>query len=166
MYFSPTHCSLHLYSHHFTHTNSIRNAYRGRIISPDESDAAQIRTPKVTSFLRDVALRDLAVHATHAACVDGRGDVYQWGDGFFAQESASASGDRKPVLTLRGKVRVPIPAPLHVAELSYVARRTSRRCRSRNPAYSRFRLLARCMSYRHRQILRHARALLRHGGAR
>jgi len=103
----------------FTRTNSIRNAYRGRIISPDESDAAQIRTPRVTSFLRDVALRDLAVHASHAACVDGRGDVYQWGDGFFAQESASASGDRKPVLTLRGKVRVPIPVPLHVAEPSY-----------------------------------------------
>ena len=76
--------------------------YRGRIISPDESDGAQIRTPRVASFLRDVALRDLAVHAAHAACVDGRGDVYQWGDGFFAQ--TSGSGDRKPVLTLRGKV--------------------------------------------------------------
>ncbi len=59
----------------------------------------------MASFLRDVALRDLAVHATHAACVDGRGDVYQWGDGFFGQQSESASGDRKPVLTLRGKVR-------------------------------------------------------------
>jgi hypothetical protein len=81
--------------------------YRGRIISPDESDAAQLRTPRVASFLQDVALRDLAVHVAHAACVDGRGDVYQWGDGYFAQESASASGDRKPILTLRGKVRSP-----------------------------------------------------------
>lgn len=78
---------------------------RARIISPDESDATQIRTPKVASFLQDVALRDLAVHAAHAACVDGRGDVYQWGDGFFAAER-SASGDGKPVLTLRGKVRI------------------------------------------------------------
>jgi hypothetical protein len=52
-----------------------------------------------------VALRDLAVHAAHAACVDGRGDVYQWGGGFFAAEQ-SASGDGKPVLTLRGKVRL------------------------------------------------------------
>jgi len=74
---------------------------RARIISPDTSDAVQIRTPAVASFLRDVALRDLAVHASHAACVDGRGDVYQWGDGFFS--GRFASGDRKPILTLRGK---------------------------------------------------------------
>ena len=97
-----------LRAHQLQH--EIRNlGYRGRIISPGESDGAQIRTPKVASFLRDVALRDLAVHAAHAACVDGRGDVYQWGDGFFAQESAP--GDRKPVLTLRGKVRL-IPVSL------------------------------------------------------
>lgn len=85
---------------------------RAHIISPDASDAAQIRSPAVASFLQDVALRDLAVHATHAACVDGRGDVYQWGDGFFGQRSASASGDDrlgKPVLTLQGKVRAPPP---------------------------------------------------------
>jgi hypothetical protein len=66
----------------------------------------QIRTPAVASFLQDVALRDLAVHATHAVCVDGRGDVYQWGDGFFEQKSAS--DDRKPLLTLQGKVCPPL----------------------------------------------------------
>ncbi|KAH9989777.1 regulator of chromosome condensation 1/beta-lactamase-inhibitor protein II [Russula vinacea] len=81
---------------------------RAHIISPDASDAAQIRTPAVASFLQDVALRDLAVHATHAACVDGRGDVYQWGDGFFGGQpsaaAAAASGDdRKAMLTLQGK---------------------------------------------------------------
>ncbi|KAI0003218.1 regulator of chromosome condensation 1/beta-lactamase-inhibitor protein II [Russula compacta] len=82
---------------------------RAHIISPDASDAVQIRTPAVASFLRDVALRDLAVHATHAACVDGRGDVYQWGDGFFfgqGQQQPPAPGgpaDRMPVLTLKGK---------------------------------------------------------------
>lgn len=114
VYFSPTRCcSLTAFILPFlcTHANSTRKyeilGHRGHIISPDESDAAQIRTPRVASFLRDVALRDLAVHAAHAACVDGRGDVYQWGDGFFAQ--GSASGDRKPVLTLRGKVRVSFP---------------------------------------------------------
>ena len=72
----------------------------------------QIRTPAVASFLQDVALRDLAVHATHAACVDGRGDVYQWGDGFFGQQpeqSVSSDDDRKPVLTLQGKVRAKTP---------------------------------------------------------
>ncbi|KAH9039401.1 RCC1/BLIP-II [Lactarius hengduanensis] len=74
---------------------------RSRIISPGASDAAQIRTPAAASFLQDVALRDLAVHATHAVCVDGRGDVYQWGDGFFGHHPASADGT--PVLTLRGK---------------------------------------------------------------
>lgn len=44
--------------------------------------------------------------------------MYQWGDGFFGARSASVSGDdrkKKPVLTLRGKVRfffrVPAPAP-------------------------------------------------------
>jgi hypothetical protein len=68
----------------------------------------QIRTPVTASFLSDVALRDLAVHATHAVCVDGRGDVYQWGDGFFGGGQIT-SGDRKPVLTLRGKVR---PCPM------------------------------------------------------
>jgi alpha-tubulin suppressor-like RCC1 family protein len=91
------------------HTDN--NNLRARIISPDTSDAAQIRTPAVASFLQDVALRDLAVHATHAACVDGRGDVYQWGDGFFGQQSeqsaSSGEDDRKPVLTLQGKVRGP-----------------------------------------------------------
>jgi hypothetical protein len=92
------------YAHYYPREN-LNVLDRARIISPNASDAEQIRTPKVASFLRDVALRDLAVHATHAACVDGRGDVYQWGDGFFGQQSESASGDRKPVLTLRGKVR-------------------------------------------------------------
>jgi hypothetical protein len=84
----------------FTEVHTLQ---RSGIISPGESDAVQIRTPAVASFLQDVALRDLAVHAAHAVCVDGRGDVYQWGDGFFGKESAS--GNRKPVLTLQGKVR-------------------------------------------------------------
>ena len=52
-----------------------------------------------------MALRDLAVHATHAVCVDGRGDVYQWGDGFFGQEDGGHASEGTPVLTLRGKVR-------------------------------------------------------------
>ena len=52
-----------------------------------------------------MALRDLAVHATHAVCVDGRGDVYQWGDGFFGQKEEDRASGGTPVLTLRGKVR-------------------------------------------------------------
>jgi hypothetical protein len=61
----------------------------------------------VIAWLQNVALRDLALHENHAACVDARGDVYQWGDGFFGPPSVSADGnqDRKPTPTLRGKVR-------------------------------------------------------------
>ncbi|KAI0303365.1 RCC1/BLIP-II [Multifurca ochricompacta] len=81
---------------------------RSHIISPDALDTVQFRMPAVASFLQSVALRDLVVHATHAACVDGRGDVYQWGDGFFGQSSASEN--RKPVLTLRGKDIVRVQA--------------------------------------------------------
>ena len=179
------------YAHYYPREN-LNVLDRARIISPNASDAEQIRTPKVASFLRDVALRDLAVHATHAACVDGRGDVYQWGDGFFGQQqSESASGDRKPVLTLRGKVRSCLSLSMSLRSkkndsfhLLYcfsllmgitavvcvcVARRTSRGCRSRNLAYLRFRLPGGCMSYRRklRQVSRCARALLLcRGGAR
>lgn len=56
-----------------------------------------VRYPVGAEFLKDVALRDLALAEQHAACVDARGDVYQWGDGF-------SSSSRKPTLTLRNKV--------------------------------------------------------------
>ncbi|KAI0055499.1 RCC1/BLIP-II [Artomyces pyxidatus] len=71
------------------------------VISPDMPGVDQIRTPAVVSFLEEVALRDLAVHASHAACVDARGDLYQWGDG-FAGPSSTEQGAR-PTLTLQGK---------------------------------------------------------------
>ncbi|KAI0261837.1 regulator of chromosome condensation 1/beta-lactamase-inhibitor protein II [Gloeopeniophorella convolvens] len=81
---------------------------RSHIISPDAAGADQTRTPSEVSFLQDVALRDLAVHTSHAACIDARGDVYQWGDGFFG--TTSAQSQREPILTLRGKniVRVQV----------------------------------------------------------
>ena len=49
-----------------------------------------------------VALRDVAFHEKHAACVDAAGNLYQWGDGFFAD---SLTSNKKPVPTLQGKVR-------------------------------------------------------------
>ncbi|KAJ2968011.1 hypothetical protein NUW54_g13339 [Trametes sanguinea] len=61
-----------------------------------------IRVPTPAEWFDNVALRDLALHEKHAACVDARGDVYQWGDGFFGNEPGSSHG--KPRLTLRGKV--------------------------------------------------------------
>jgi len=42
----------------------------------------------------------MALHERHAVCVDARGDVYQWGDGFFASKPDA----KVPKLTLRGKV--------------------------------------------------------------
>lgn len=90
------------------------------IISPDDSDAAQIRTPKVASFLRDVTLRDLAVHSTHAFCVNGRGEVYQWRDGSSLR--GLRLGIEKSVLTLRGQVSL-IPISLVRRQVVFACRR-------------------------------------------
>ncbi|KAI0646886.1 RCC1/BLIP-II [Trametes meyenii] len=60
-----------------------------------------VRLPSSSEWFNNVALRDLAIHEQHAACVDARGDVYQWGDGFSGNSSGSSHA--KPRLTLRGK---------------------------------------------------------------
>ena len=60
----------------------------------------------MADWLKDIALRDLALQEKHAACIDAKGDVYQWGDGFFGSSESSSSSSGKPLLTLRGKVRV------------------------------------------------------------
>ena len=58
-----------------------------------------LKSPTPLPWLDGVALRDLVLRETHAACVDARGDVYQWG-------SLSTQGNvpTKPIRTLRGKV--------------------------------------------------------------
>lgn len=71
---------------------------RSNTLIPDAVET--IRTPSVTKWLDGVALRDLAIHRHHAACVDARGDVYQWGDGF---PSSDPGKQFKPTLTLRNK---------------------------------------------------------------
>lgn len=43
----------------------------------------------IAPLFQDVALHDLAVHVTPAVCIDGRRDMYQWGDRFFSQDRAS-----------------------------------------------------------------------------
>lgn len=63
-----------------------------------KEDPDSIRTPAIAEWLEDVALRDLVLHKDHAACVDARGDVYQWGAGYFG----SAKHD-SPALTLQKK---------------------------------------------------------------
>ncbi|KAJ3504015.1 hypothetical protein NLJ89_g8163 [Agrocybe chaxingu] len=68
-------------------------------ISPDKPSDDPLRTPAVAQWLNGVALRDLQLHQTHAACIDARGDVYQWGEGFFGKDG----GSHAPKLTLREK---------------------------------------------------------------
>lgn len=60
-----------------------------------------LKSPSALPWLDGVALRDLALHETHAACVDARGDVYQWGDASTQGKIAT-----QPIRTLRGKVRI------------------------------------------------------------
>lgn len=67
-----------------------------------EAAPDSIPTPTTVPWLEGVALRDVALHEGHAACVDARGDLYQWGDGFFGSDKKQQT--YQPVLTLRGKV--------------------------------------------------------------
>jgi hypothetical protein len=85
--------------------SSIRGALisrcRSNVLSPDKAEKADMSTPTQLPFLDGVALRDLALHGHHGACVDAHGDVYQWGLGFFGKVS---SDDLRPTRTLQGKV--------------------------------------------------------------
>lgn len=58
--------------------------------------------PTPSERFKNVALRDIALHEKHAACVDAMGDVYQWGDGFLGGEPGRSH--TLPQLTLKGKV--------------------------------------------------------------
>ncbi len=80
--------------------------FRSHLLAIDGQIPESARTPAVAAWLEDVALRDLTLHQEHAACIDAKGDVYQWGDGFFGRTDSSErpSSCGKPKLTLRGKV--------------------------------------------------------------
>ncbi|EJU05539.1 RCC1/BLIP-II [Dacryopinax primogenitus] len=71
-----------------------------RVASSSASTTKAIRNPQPLPHLSGIALRDLALHEKHGACVDAAGNVYQWGDEFFENKSKEA---RKPKLTLTGK---------------------------------------------------------------
>lgn len=96
---------------------------RNQVLLPEDATES-IRTPAMAAFLENVALRDLALHETHAACVDARGDIYQWGDGFYnSSTSESQSQNRGPKLTLSGKVRTFIPfllLKIGIPDISYL----------------------------------------------
>ncbi|KAG6919984.1 hypothetical protein DXG01_013333 [Tephrocybe rancida] len=70
---------------------------RSNTLTQEPTDV--IRTPSVAKWLDGVALRDLVIHKDSAACVDSRGDVYQWGSGFAGNDAEK----HKPNLTLREK---------------------------------------------------------------
>ncbi|TFY62418.1 hypothetical protein EVJ58_g3879 [Rhodofomes roseus] len=73
---------------------------RSHTLSIDAESPDSIRAPAIAAWLENVALRELALHERHAACVDARGDVYQWGSGF---EDRPGSSSGQPTRTLRGK---------------------------------------------------------------
>ncbi|KAJ7738495.1 RCC1/BLIP-II [Mycena maculata] len=72
---------------------------RANLLSPLLPPSVPIKKPFTAEWLNDVALRDLALHENHAACVDLRGDVYQWGEGYAPRTLE----DERPTLTLSGK---------------------------------------------------------------
>ncbi|KAL4067689.1 regulator of chromosome condensation 1/beta-lactamase-inhibitor protein II [Scleroderma citrinum] len=76
---------------------------KSNIIDPKAPDIVTIQRPTNVKWFENVALRDLVLHEHHAACVDGRGDVYQWGNGFFGSLPTAKAEVRKPKATLRGK---------------------------------------------------------------
>ncbi|KIJ69336.1 hypothetical protein HYDPIDRAFT_123692 [Hydnomerulius pinastri MD-312] len=76
---------------------------KSNLIDPKVPGVETVQLPSNVKWLQNVALRDMALHERHAACVDARGDVYQWGDGFFGFISGSASEAKVPKATLRGK---------------------------------------------------------------
>lgn len=79
----------------------MRLRHRYNTLMPGHPLIDVLRTPSVLQWMNNVAFRDLQLHEKHAACVDARGNVYQWGDGFFG---ATVPQVQKPRLTLQGKV--------------------------------------------------------------
>ncbi|GJJ12017.1 hypothetical protein Clacol_006255 [Clathrus columnatus] len=71
-----------------------------RLIDPGQSPNATFKTPTYIPNLFSSPLKDLVFSVNHAACIDARGDVYQWGDGFFGSDVIE---NRRPQLTLKGK---------------------------------------------------------------
>ncbi|KAF9233602.1 regulator of chromosome condensation 1/beta-lactamase-inhibitor protein II [Melanogaster broomeanus] len=76
---------------------------KSNLIHPASPRIETVQVPENAKWLENVALRDLALHERHAACVDARGDVYQWGDEFFSSTPGARTESKTPKLTLRGK---------------------------------------------------------------
>ena len=59
----------------------LTSCFSSQKLLPDNSKSEFIQSPTTAKWLDNVALRDLALHKEYVACVDARGDVYQWGQG-------------------------------------------------------------------------------------
>ncbi|CAL1704214.1 unnamed protein product [Somion occarium] len=70
-------------------TTLVWGSNKSHVLLPSADTPESLKTPTSAGWLQDVALRDLALHERHAACVDAKGDVYQWGDGFFGESSTT-----------------------------------------------------------------------------
>lgn len=76
---------------------------RNHVLSSSSDETTPIKRPELSPILSNTALRDLAVTEEYGVCVDARGDIYQWGDGFSGQLARSDRPPR-PQKTLSGKV--------------------------------------------------------------
>ncbi|KAF9227858.1 RCC1/BLIP-II [Gyrodon lividus] len=76
---------------------------KSNLIDPKSPRVETLQIPTNVKWLENIALRDMALHKRHAACVDARGDVYQWGHDFFSSIPGSKTEAKAPKLTLRGK---------------------------------------------------------------
>jgi hypothetical protein len=71
---------------------------RNSLLVPDSS-LKSVKTPIPSPALINTALRDLKVSEAYGACIDARGDVYEWGPGY-------SKADRRPQKVFSGKVSI------------------------------------------------------------
>lgn len=78
----------------------------GRVVAPDSAEAF-VKEPRRIRFFDGQVLRDLRLDCDVGVAVTERGDVLQWGVGFWGKKATSAAAAAKtaltPVTTLRGK---------------------------------------------------------------
>jgi hypothetical protein len=99
------------------------NSGRHKILAPGLAKDT-IRAPQDISAWANVALRDLALHERHAACVDAAGDVYQWGAAYYGDLVEGQSGE--PHRTLSGKVCSCIRLELRITNLYQASQNISK----------------------------------------
>ncbi|CAK7208399.1 hypothetical protein SCUCBS95973_000089 [Sporothrix curviconia] len=78
----------------------------GRVVAPDSPDAF-VKEPRRIAFFNGQILRDLRLDSDVGVAVNERGDVLQWGVGYWGKAAVAAAAKAKtalaPVATLNGK---------------------------------------------------------------